>query len=99
MDILNTCLLVFWKCRDLGGGWGVGATGNAIIDGINSIFQDKKSNFYMTSDKFQSKVLSATADGASVNFEQCSGVLSQLKEDRPWMLKMRCINRRVELSV
>lgn len=76
-----------------------GATANAIIDGINSIFQDKKSKFYMSSDEFQSKVVSATADGASVNFGQYSGVLSQLKEDRPWMLKIHCINHRVELSV
>ena len=29
-----------------------GATANAIIDGINSIFQDKKSKFYMSSDEF-----------------------------------------------
>ena len=75
-----------------------GATANAIIDGINSIFQDKKSKFYMSSDEFQSKVVSATADGASVNFGQYSGVLSQLKEDRPWMLKIHCINHRVELE-
>ena len=53
----------------------------------------------MSSDEFQSKVVSATADGASVNFGQYSGVLSQLKEDRPWMLKIHCINHRVELSV
>ena len=35
----------------------------------------------------------------SINFGQYSGVLSQLKEDRPWMLKIHCINHRVELSV
>ena len=73
--------------------------GNAIIDGINSIFQDKKSNFYKSSNEFQSKVVSVTADGASVNFGQHSGVLPQLKQDRPWMLKIHCINHRVELSV
>ena len=61
------------------------ATANAIIDGINSVFQDKKSKLYMSSDKFQSKVF--------------TGVLTQLKEDRSWMLKIRCTNHRVDLSV
>ena len=53
----------------------------------------------MSSDEFQSKVVSETSDGANVNFGQYSGVLLQLKEDRPWMLKIHCINHRVELSV
>ena len=53
----------------------------------------------MSSDEFQSKVVSATADGASVNFRQHSGVLPQLNQDRPWMLKIHRINYRVELSV
>ena len=39
----------------------------------------------MSSDKFQSKVF--------------TGVLTQLKEDRSWMLKIRCTNHRVDLSV
>ena len=53
----------------------------------------------MSSNEFQSKVVSETSDGANVNFGQYSGVLLQLKEDRPWMLKIHCINHRVELSV
>ena len=53
----------------------------------------------MSSNEFQLTVVSATADGASVNLGQHSGVLEQLKEDRPWMLKIHCINQRVELSV
>ena len=34
-----------------------------------------------------------------VYFRQYSEGFSQLKEDRPWMLKIHCINHRVEQSV
>ena len=37
----------------------------------------------MSSNEFQSKVVSATADRANVNFVQYSEVLLQLKEDQP----------------
>ena len=44
----------------------------------------------MSSNEFQSKVVSATADRANVNFVQYSEVLLQLKEDQPWILKINC---------
>lgn len=46
------------------------ATAHTIIDEINSIFHDKKNKLYMSSDEFQSKVVTATADRANVNFRQ-----------------------------
>lgn len=76
-----------------------GSTANAIMAGINSLFQDEKSVFYMNPQQFKWKLISATADGANVNFGQYIGVLSQLSFDRPWLLKIHCINHRIELTV
>lgn len=89
-----TWWVVSSKCCDFGM-----ATAHTIIDEINSIFHDKKNKLYMSSDEFQSKVVTATADRANVNFRQYFWVLSQLKEDGPLMLKIHCINHRVELNV
>ena len=62
-------------------------------------FSRQKSKFYMSSNEIPSKVVYATADRANVYFRQYSEVFWQLKEDRPWMLKIHCINHRVEQSV
>ena len=43
--------------------------------------------------------MSATADGASVNMGQYTGVLTQMKRDRPWLISIHCANHRVELAV
>ena len=45
------------------------------------------------------KLVAATADGASVNFWRFRGVLTQLSETRPWLLKIHCTNHRIELAV
>lgn len=43
--------------------------------------------------------MGATADGASVNTGCHKGVLTQLGEERPWLLKIHCVNHRIELAV
>ena len=45
------------------------------------------------------KLISATADGASVNFGMYNGLISKLKETRPWLLSVHCANHRVELAI
>jgi hypothetical protein len=52
----------------------------------------------MDLEDYQNKVVSATADGASVNMGCYRGVLTQLK-DRVWLLILHCINHRIELAV
>jgi len=44
-------------------------------------------------------MISATADGGSVNFGIYKSLLTQLSEDRPWLLKIHCVNHRLELAV
>ena len=43
--------------------------------------------------------MSATADGASVNFGVHNGVLTQLKIERPWLVNIHCVNHRLELAI
>ena len=69
-----------------------------IVAGIRSLFE-KDGPFEMDENDFQKKIVSCTADGASVNFGQHTGVLTQIKRDRPWLLTIHCVNHRVELAV
>lgn len=51
-------------------------------------------------DLYITKQISATADGAEVNFGQYSGVLTQMKNDsRPWLLPIHCVSHKVELGI
>ena len=64
---------------------GMGA--NAIKNGIDSIFNESD-NIPLTAAAYKSKLVSATADGANVNFGIYNGVLTQLKNDRMWLIKI-----------
>ncbi len=57
------------------------------------------SPFNLPPDSYRNKVVSATSDGASVNMGKYNGVLTQLERDRPWLLKIHCVNHRIELAV
>ena len=51
-------------------------------------------------EKFMKAMVSATADGASVNTGVYNGLLVRLlKDDRPWPVMIHCISHRVELAV
>jgi hypothetical protein len=75
---------------------GMGA--NAIKNGIDSIFNES-GNIPLTAAAYKSKLVSATADGANVNFGIYNGVLTQLKNDRMWLIKIHCVNHRLELAI
>ena len=49
--------------------------------------------------KFERTLVSATADGASVNFGKYNGVLTQMKETRGWLVNIHCVAHRAELSL
>ena len=53
----------------------------------------------MKKDDYIKHVVSATADGANVNFGVVNGVLTQLKAEREWLVIVHCINHRVELGI
>ena len=53
----------------------------------------------MTPEDYEGKLISSTADGASVNTGIYNGVLTQLKRSRPWLLTIHCANHRIKLAV
>ena len=63
-----------------------GGTGaQAIMDGINSVFNDGGNLEILN---FKYKLIGATANGASVNFSCVDGLLKNLeRDDRPWLVK------------
>ena len=38
-------------------------------------------------------------DGGSVNFEEKTGLIAGLSVQRPWLIKIHCVNHCVELAV
>ena len=75
--------------------WG-GTNAEALKRAIDSIF-GPQGNIPLTD--YLTKLVSCTADGASVNMGHISGLLTRLGHDRDWMLKIHCANHRIELAV
>ena len=47
---------------------------------------------------WKKRLVSLTADGASVNFGELTGFLTRICADLPWMIKIHCANHRIELA-
>ncbi|XP_065665100.1 zinc finger protein 862-like [Hydra vulgaris] len=75
-----------------------GMNANTIKKAIDSIFIETGS-VPLTASAYKYKLVSATADGACVNFGIYNGVLTQLKKDRMWLIKIHCVNHRLELAI
>lgn len=75
-----------------------GGTADAIVKGINSLFEES-GQYELSTEDYRAKLVSCTADGASVNTGKYRGVLTQLKSNRPWLLTIHCANHRIELAV
>ena len=74
--------------------WG-GTDATSLKEGIDNIFQ----NGSFKIDDYQTKLISVTSDGASVNFGKNTGLLTQMSAEREWLLKIHCANHRIELAV
>ena len=46
---------------------------------------------------YETKLASATSDGANVNIGVYNGALTQLAHERPWSVTVHCVNHRLEL--
>ena len=73
-----------------------GTNADSFKKAIDDVFVEK---LVMDEDQYIYSMISSTADGASVHFGKYSGVLTQLKSTRPWLLTVHCVNHRIELSV
>ena len=51
-------------------------------------------------ERYTKRMVSMTADGASVNFGQYRGLLTRMSnDDRDWLLKIHCVCHRLELAI
>ena len=75
--------------------WG-GTNAESLKAGIDGIF-GPSANIHLGD--YQTKLVSCTADGASVNMGHISGLLTRIGRERDWLLKIHCSNHRIELAV
>ena len=72
-----------------------GSDAEAIKSGIDHVYLNEMK---LSDDAFKTCLIAATSDGASVNMGKYSGVLTRLKEERPWIITIHCTNHRIELA-
>jgi hypothetical protein len=72
------------------------ATADNLKTAIDQVFLEK---IGISKTDYQKKLVSSTADGASMNFGAYSGLLTQMSaDDQSWLLKIHCVCHRVELA-
>ena len=77
-----------------------GGTDDAFLkEEIEQIFGKEQDFLRLDSKKYEQSLVSATVDGASVNFGACNGLLTKIAATHPWLLKMHCSNHRTELAI
>ena len=76
--------------------WG-GTDAESLKSAIDDIFENEKGN--LSSVNYQDRLVSLTTDGASVNTGRLSGLMTRMADERDWLVKIHCINHRVELAV
>ena len=72
-----------------------GSGAEVIKSGIDHVYLNEMK---LSDDAFKTCLIGATSDGASVNTGKYSGVLTRLKEERPWLITIHCANHRIELA-
>ena len=77
--------------------WG-GTDAESLKKGIIHIFSDAGS-IPLDVEDFKMKLVCSTSDGASFNFEAKTGLMTRLSVQRPWMIKIHCINHHVKLTI
>ena len=74
--------------------------GDATAENIKQALDDCFLNTIgVSEEEYTHKVVCCTADGASVNFGQYNGLLTKMKETRPWLVTIHCVAHRVELAI
>ena len=77
-----------------------GGTDDAFLkEEIEQIFGKEQDFLRLDSKKYEQSLVSATVDGASVNFGAYNGLLTKIAATHPWLLKMHCSNHRTELAI
>ena len=70
----------------------------SIKTAIDGTFDEESGSVKLSADDYRRKMISATADGASVNMGAYQGVLTRLSTTRDWLLPIHCVNHCIELA-
>ena len=73
-----------------------GTDAQSLKKAIDYVFQGR---MCLSDEDYRLKFVSATADGASVNFGALNGLITLFRETREWLLALHCANHRVELAI
>ena len=73
-----------------------GTDAESLKKGSDSIFL-KDGKIPVTN--YETKLVSLTTDGASVNPERILGLMTRFASERDWLVQIHCINHRVELAI
>ncbi|XP_033100488.1 uncharacterized protein LOC117103939 [Anneissia japonica] len=73
---------------------------NANADNLKrSIDLALNSKLKLPQERYINTMVSATSDGASVNTGVYSGLLTQMKRERSWLVTVHCVSHRMELAL
>ena len=72
------------------------ATADNLKICIDHTFSEK---VHISSEEYTKMMVSAKSDGASVNTGKYNGLLVQLEQSRPWLVKIHCVSHRLELGL
>ena len=73
-----------------------GTDAESLKEAMDNIFSEKGS---LPVKEYNLKLVSVTADGASVNTGKLSGLMTRFASTRIWLVRIHCINSRIELAV
>ena len=66
----------------------------SLKKGLDSVFEGSVPLF-----DYQTKLMSATSNGANMNLGIYSGALTMMKETRPYLITIHCANPRLKLAL
>ena len=66
---------------------------------VDTAFDENNGLVKLPKNTYKYCMISSTADGASVNFGKYSGLLTQQKENHPWLIMIHCVAHRAELAL
>lgn len=75
-----------------------GTDAKNIKNAMDVVFDEERGKVSITSKDYQKKMIGATADSASVNMGAHKDILNQMTESRQCILKINCVNYRIELA-
>ena len=81
-------------CNEFGG-----TDADSLKLAVDTAFDKNNELVKLPENTYKYRMISSTADGASVNFGKYSGLLTQQKQNRPWLITIHCVAHRAKLAL